>query len=204
MKLLKSIILFSLLSFALSAVKAQSVSISKIAGKAIVSDKADSPWEHLEGMYSDTANQAICSLLPGQNSDNVILNGFNFSIPEGSTIKGVKITLEKQGGTMGFTDKTVKLVVNGQPVGNNYARNDYWRTETTRTNYGSETNLWGLTLTSSDINSPDFGVMIQVANSDMGSTSTAQLGFLRVSVTYSTVSGESLTISSSIKSAGVN
>jgi hypothetical protein len=204
MKLLKSITLFSILFFALSVANAQSASVSKIAGKAAVGDKADSPWDHLEGMYSDTTSQAICSLEPGQNSDNIILSNFNFSIPSGAIIKGVKITLEKQGGTMGFTDKTVRLIINGQPLGNNYALNDYWRTEPTRAYYGSETNLWGLNLTASDINSPDFGVMLQVANSDMGSTSTAQLGFIRVTVTYVNSSGERLTVSGTVQTHSVN
>src|ERR1017187_7244282 len=121
MKLLKSITFFSLISIAVSSVDAQTGFMSKIAGKTIVGDKADSPWENPEGMYSDTTTKATCSLAPGQNSDNIILSNFKFSIPEGATIKGVVITLEKQGGTMGFTDKTVKLVVNGQPTGNNYA-----------------------------------------------------------------------------------
>ncbi len=192
---LRSITLLCMFSFAVSYMDAQTISMSKIAGKTVVGEKADSPWEHPEGMYSDTTNTASCSLEPGQNSDNIILSNFNFSIPEGATIKGLKITLEKQGGTMGFTDKTVKLVVNGQPVGNNFAYNDYWRTETSRAIYGSETNLWGLKLSASDVNSPAFGIMLQVANSDMGSTSAAQVGFVRVTVIYSTSNNEAITVS---------
>ncbi len=204
MKFLKSLFLFCLLSIAFSYGNAQTVLISKTAGKVTIGDKADSPWEHLEGMYSDTTNQATCSLQPGQNSDNIILSNFNFSIPEGAAIKGVLITLERQGGTMGFIDKTVKLVVAGQAAGNNYALNDYWRTDITRINYGSETNTWGLTLKPSDVNSPDFGVMLQVANSDMGSESTAQYGFVRISVNYVIASGESVTVNKPVKSIGTN
>ena len=119
-------------------------------------------------------------------SEYLSANGFGFNLPAGSTIKGIKVEVKK--GSEAFADlkdKNITLVINGIPSGQGKASPASWDNNgpspTTYTTYGSETDLWGLTIMAADIN-PGFGVAIGVIeDKDPGD---AYIDHIRITVYY--------------------
>jgi hypothetical protein len=92
---------------------------------------------------------------------------FGFSIPLGSTIDGVLMEIKRKAD---YNDPNwyvysylVKLVKGGTVQGDNKGNTNYWPTSNTYASHGGATDKWGLTLSVSDINSSDFGGVLQVA-----------------------------------------
>lgn len=94
--------------------------------------------------------------------------GFGFSIPDGSIINGVEVSVERyqksrQAGGY-FYDYRACLIVGGtRNDSTNKVTNNYilWaETEETKI-FGGPTDLWGLNLTPADINNPGFGFDLQ-------------------------------------------
>lgn len=94
-------------------------------------------------------------------SGDLKATGYGFSIPAGAAINGVEYTIkrtqEASFPSHAFEDATVSLIKAGIISGNNKAILSNWSLSTTTVVYGSSVDLWGLTLTSTDVNSPTFG-----------------------------------------------
>ena len=110
---------------------------------------------------------------------------FGFTIPTGSTINGVLVEVEKKGGTVGgdFIDSTIKLVKGGTVSGDNKSVGANWLTTDTYSSYGSMIDLWGLSLTTADVNSSDFGVVLTCMSTSSNSK-TASVDHIRITVYY--------------------
>lgn len=94
---------------------------------------------------------------------------FGFSIPDGAVIDGVEARVWLRGTNVGGAypadfpkDNIVSLVVGGVVSGTNLADTTAWTLARVTKTYGGNSNLWGNTLTPSDINSSDFGVVVSV------------------------------------------
>ncbi len=72
--------------------------------------------------------------------------------------------------TPSITDNTVSLVNNSGVVTGSNLASGAWPTGTSTSTYGGSTNLWGQTLTPTEVNSPSFGAVLaaNVANSTAG------------------------------------
>ena len=118
------------------------------------------PWNILpNGQY------ATLWMTTGGMSKGLILSNFNFSIPTGATIVGIEAatTYSVCGPQTNIKDTIAKLIVGSLEAGTNQASNLYIQTCFTPVVYGSSTNLWGTTLTASDVNSPNFGFVIYIS-----------------------------------------
>lgn len=91
---------------------------------------------------------------------------FGFAIPSGATINGVSVAVERDRNVSlgnSIAEKSIKLVKGGTVSGNDKSTGAAWpNTEATIT-YGGAADLWGLTLTDTDINASTFGVVVQAA-----------------------------------------
>ena len=96
------------------------------------------------------------------------VTNFGFSIPTGATINGVMVGIERKcnkNSAQDFTiDRELKLVVGGTITGNDlssgggsFASADKWPTSDITYYYGGGGELWGLSLSASDINASNFG-----------------------------------------------
>lgn len=96
------------------------------------------------------------------------VTNFGFSVPAGSTINGVMVGIERKcnkNSASDFTiDQELKLVVGGSITGNDlssgggsFASADKWPTSDTTYYYGGGGELWGLSLSSTDVNASNFG-----------------------------------------------
>ena len=105
---------------------------------------------------------ADITLTAGQTSHHLKMTGFNFAVPSGATIKGIRAYLFNGGHAFGSGyNSAAHLVKAGTVQGPNGALqsggpNDGFYDAVT---FGGPTDLWGGAWTSSDINNSGFGVL---------------------------------------------
>jgi hypothetical protein len=142
-------------------------------------------WNNINNIsVSDNKYAVTNQLSNGDTSQYIIATGFNFTIPT-TRITGVIANIEKSNGGGGgnIKDYSVKLVINGKIVGNNLASNKNWKSSDDTTNYGADGNTWGNMLTSSDVDSLNFGVAIQVTKKG-GGKNTARIDNIILTICY--------------------
>ena len=117
-------------------------------------------------------SDATCSLSIA-TSHYLKCTNFGFSMPTGATVDGVTVTFHRKGSSGSPADSTVKLVVGGSFVGNNKSAGATWPGTYEDKSFGGAADLWGATITPSDVNASNFGVgisattgLIVVANVD--------------------------------------
>ncbi len=135
-----------------------------------------------------------------ENSNYLKATNFGFSIPSGKTIDGILVDFERKAssawGVSGLGER-VRIVKSDGTIGST-DRGDasYWSTTEAYVEYGGESDLWGETWSSSDINDSDFGVVL---NTVIESYSTASVDHIRIKVYYST--GPDVTVTTNVQSA---
>ena len=109
---------------------------------------------------------ANAALLLGQISNYLKVTNFNFAIPTDATISGITVSVERNATSLSaVNDSSLRLVKGGVISGNDKASATPWTTSDVVATYGSASDLWGLTLTPSDVNASNFGVVINAAAS---------------------------------------
>lgn len=119
-------------------------------------------------------------------SDYLDLTNFGFSVPSGATINGITVAIERSvSAASNSQDETVQLIKGGTASGNNKAATaTNWPVQASEAsvNYGSTSDLWGLTLTDSDVNASNFGV--RIAAKTTSASSSPQIDFVSISIDY--------------------
>lgn len=110
---------------------------------------------------------------------------FGFSIPSDATINGVLVEVERKCSFATNADNSVKLVVGGSIVGTDLANSNQWSTSDVYASFGSSSNLWGLSLSVSDINASNFGVAFSANAPQQGACS---IDHIRITVSYTSAS----------------
>lgn len=154
-----------------------------------------SNWQNMNNVsYADTM-VASCTM-DGFGSKYLGCTGFNFDIPQFSTINGVVLKIKRyanfaNGGHSGkrIEDSVVKLIKNGTISGNNLyytaiPLDSFWSTTLSYITFADNTNLWGLSLNPDDINSSDFGVAISVIGNLEDGSEIAYIDHLELIVYY--------------------
>jgi hypothetical protein len=129
----------------------------------------------------------------GLNTHYLKLTDFGFNVPVGATITGVQATIiRRNGSSSGFggsggggavMDNLVKLVKGGSIVGTDHSNLVHWPADFTGISYGGTADMWGTTLTDTDVNASDFGIAIS-ADEDAGGQ--ARIDAVRLKVSYTT------------------
>ena len=141
-----------------------------------------------DGVYADTG-----VLAKSEVSNYLKATNFGFTIPDGSTILGITVEIDrKEGNTQaagGIKDSEVKIVKADATIGaaNKADTTNFWPTAEAIATYGSISDLWGETWTSVGINDIDFGVVIAAVNTKVsggGATESAQVDFIRITIEY--------------------
>lgn len=95
--------------------------------------------------------------------------------------------MEKQasGGAVGFvSDESIQLIQSGITVGNSKSGiGGAWGVNVETSVYGNNSDVWGSSLTASDINNSNFGVRFRIQNSDSTSRN-AFVGYIIMRVYY--------------------
>lgn len=123
-----------------------------------------------DGQYSDVqlANIMFCYHDSCYRSRYLTCNNFNFSIPTNAIITGVEVRIKGFSDVnMAVLDGEIQLTQGIVLVGNNMASPVYWSNNDSIRYYGNSSCLWGLNLSTEDINNSGFGVYIKVYNSTL-------------------------------------
>lgn len=121
---------------------------------------------------------------------------FGFAIPTGATIDGISVSFERYGHNTGeqqyVRDAIIKLVKNDTVSGDNKAATSTrWPNTEGVYTYGGASDLWGNTLTASDVNANNFGAVLQVVitNNTKMSIARGYVDFMSITVTYTESGG---------------
>jgi hypothetical protein len=138
--------------------------------------------------FSYNTTSEISNYLRGSN--------FGFSIPLGATIDGIIVTIEKQSPASGsVSDNIVRLYIGSSVVGTNKAiagGPGIWSNGGITSNYGSSSDLWGLTPSISEINNSSFGAVIS-GTGNAADGGTGNIDHMSITVYYT---GGSVTVNS--------
>jgi hypothetical protein len=128
-----------------------------------------SDWEDENNILTD----GPLATSPGNSnidteSPYLVGTNYGFTVPTGSSINGIKVTLYDIESPDGPNPDTAVLrvrvlkggVIQGSDLGDNWT---ITFSPTTR-DYGGASQLWGLTWTAEDINASTFGCALQVSN----------------------------------------
>lgn len=150
-------------------------------------------WSNPGNITAVGTPYATSSFTQGTNTDYLRGTGYGFSIPAGATINGIQVVINRNGTqsfSVGVMDNAVYLVkdVSGSPViqtsGNNKATTSTWPTSFGISTYGSASDLWNLSWSPQEINSPNFGVALSAHNNSSLSNRTATVDYIQIKVTY--------------------
>ncbi len=146
-------------------------------------------WTNPGNAAASDNSRASAIIDTGEISHYLKATGFGFSIPNSAKIVGIEFKVERGSTVPGngdfIEDNSIRLVKNGIISGNNKASGDTWPAgfEGIKT-YGSNSDLWGLTWTPTDINSfLEFGAVVSAKHGGTG-TSTALIDHVTLTVYY--------------------
>lgn len=147
-------------------------------------------WSNVNNAASSNNSYATCALNPGADGHYLKCTNFGFAIPGGSTIDGVIVIVECSCDVPTIQDEAVYLVKGGSIVGSNKKNLSTWDdTVDTNMSHGGVADLWGTTLSVSDVNASNFGVVIQATNFGFKFMATASIDRVRIIVYYTAGGG---------------
>ncbi|HYF12848.1 MAG TPA: hypothetical protein VD928_00920 [Candidatus Paceibacterota bacterium] len=148
-------------------------------------------WQGPENVRASDDSRATALMNRNTISHFLRATNFGFSIPKGSTIVGIKVEVERSrgvgtGANLPIEDNEVRILkgdgVSG--VQNKAAMGVSWPATDAKAVYGSSEDLWGEEWSSEDINSEDFGIMINVRGGSTGNPRTANIDEIRMTVYF--------------------
>ncbi|MFY0568789.1 hypothetical protein ACN28E_33895 [Archangium lansingense] len=124
------------------------------------------------------------TMVNNQLSHYLKATGFNFTPLAGRTLSGIVVEIRKKAYYSNpFVDEVVRLVQGGVVVGDNRPVSIY-NSEPKYSVHGRPTDLWGLTLTATDLASPNFGVALASRYASVSGNGRAQIDHIRMWLLY--------------------
>jgi hypothetical protein len=175
--------------------KAQCSSTGQTNGSVFTTDNSMGVYDFNNPSYSQSSDNlrsdasAVVGILTN-NTYYLKVTGFNFNIPLNSTICGVAVETQRRATglilTAAVRDNEVKLIKSGTITGQNKGNtSENWTNSDTYKAYGSSSDLWGTSLSPSDINSSDFGVAVSAKLIALVTAlPSAEINNVRVTVYY--------------------
>lgn len=132
-----------------------------------------------------------------QQSQYLKATNFGFTLTSGglsgSTINGILVEVERNttSADISPTDDVIEIVKRGTISTPNKAAGGNWPTSDAYASYGSASDLWSNTWTTSDISATNFGMVISAKTpaTVCETCPTGQIDHIRVTITYTTVGG---------------
>lgn len=151
-------------------------------------------WTNASNMATSNNTYSGVSFTADNQTAQCFAQNYGFSIPTGSTINGISITIEKRadGGTT--KDAIVSLFrPDGATtsIGNRADTSTFWVYSKMTTTYGSSSDLFEETWTAEDINDVDFGVFFRLSCNYQ--FATPGVDFISVTVYYTAGGGSANT-----------
>ncbi|MEZ4224825.1 MAG: hypothetical protein R3B13_27985 [Polyangiaceae bacterium] len=145
-------------------------------------------WNSETQVTSSDDAYALCKFDSAGSSKLLFAYSFGFKVPSAATITGVDVQIERAADTTpAVADQGVRLADNTTPMGST-KKSGAWPLDDAYADYGSATDLWGTTLTPSQVNQISFGVLLaaQCEGSVCGNGVVARVDHVRMRVHYDT------------------
>lgn len=116
---------------------------------------------------SPTGNHAVASgnFSSATSSNYLRASNFGFTVPTGATIDGIVVDIRGRDGNAQAQDSIVRLVdASGTIVGDNKSAGASWTNTMAYHSFGGSSDLWGVSLSPSDVNDTDFGAVFAASN----------------------------------------
>lgn len=142
-------------------------------------------WSNPSRVTASDNSYATTSSLAGAGDTTHYLKAtnFGFSVPSTATVQGVVVSIERKSSTgNSIWDASVRLVKGGSITGNDKRLSTWWPTTDTVQTYGGNSDLWGVSLTPSDVNASTFGVVLSVENA--GAPGTPSVDAIQITIYY--------------------
>ncbi len=166
---------------------------SNFAGSAVnVVNSADVPWNNPSNAVGNTpSTYTEADTDKRDTTDQLRLTNYGFNIPAGATINGITATLVTTGSSNPYGGAGIQLTKNGTTaVGTSPLASGGWSSGSLV--IGNSTNLWGTTWTAADINSANFGLVLQPIGVSSGEVFRIYTAKIAVSYTVVTQPPSSL------------
>jgi hypothetical protein len=147
-------------------------------------------WINLTNVYLPDNNAASATALTlGKNTDYIMITGFGFSIPATATVNGISVSVRKSASGLleNVQDQSVMIIQNGNIAGTEHASSGAWPLTETFFNYGSTSDLWGLSWAPNDINASNFGISISANLAGLSVLPTAYIDDVQITICYTSV-----------------
>ncbi len=154
----------------------------------IVNDSSagSTAWTNPGNAASDDGSYATAGMAGATTTQYLKATNFGFSLPGGSTVNGIGVAINRKGTLTRNSDSELRLVVGGSVSGDDKASATTWTTSDATATYGGSSDLWGLSLSDTDINSSDFGVALRAQSSN---TANASVDHITITVYYTLYAG---------------
>jgi hypothetical protein len=150
---------------------------------AVGSKKWNQPGnaEISDGVYSTTDDMDS-----GEISHYLKATKFGFAVPNGATIDGITVEVERYGTDANFFDNAIRIVKGGVVGATDKSSLVAWASADPNTyvSYGGAADTWGETWTSTDINNANFGVAISAIKTGGANNKRANIDHIRIKVYY--------------------
>lgn len=141
-------------------------------------------WSNTENIKVDDSNYSTVTTTYPEISNRLTATNFGFSIPAEATINGIIVENKSKDSLNGLNSwDEVKLIKGGVVSGTNH-RPLIDGTNEVYAETGSSSDLWGISLTPSDINSSDFGVGFYEQPGSTDNPRTISVNHVRMRVYY--------------------
>jgi MSHA biogenesis protein MshQ len=154
-----------------------------------VTGAGTNPWNSPGNAQSSNNSYAtVGNMTAGKESYYLKCSGYGLTVPDGATVTGIRVSVERRtdGGTI--TDSKLYLVRAGtiSTAYNGATTTSYPKSDGVEV-HGGTGNLWGASWTPAELNSASFGVALTVRNTSTSSTTnrTVSLDMISVEVEFS-------------------
>jgi hypothetical protein len=148
------------------------------------------PWTNPNNAKTTNATYATWDEVVS-NSDNLDATNYGFTVPAGATINGITVVVRGHVQDSAFDSShfnTVQLIKGGTAQGSNLSASQSLGSSDQNFTFGSASNLWGLTLSASDVNGSTFGVRVNFNDIDNNAPPTS-IDSIIITVTYTAAAG---------------
>lgn len=139
-------------------------------------------WVDPTNAASTNNTYASVQLFAVEESKYLLLTNWGFTIPANPVGYILRVEKKQQPVDGDITDSSIRLWT-GSAVGSNKATGTSWPGSDTVVTYGTSTDLWGASLTSTNVNDASFGIAIS-CHEIVNGESTAQIDHVTLEVFY--------------------
>jgi hypothetical protein len=117
------------------------------------------PWQYADGVTSPSWGTDVAYIYSCVASDYLVASDFQFTIPSGATVTGIRFDVEREYVNYNAVDSSVRIIKS--TLGStDRASTALWTKQPV--SFGGPTDLWGETWTAADIESSTFGIAMAV------------------------------------------